>query len=104
MTEGLRTLGEKLGRGKDLSSSDQEKSALAKVEQLEQSWGKEFAQPLIEKRKDVDSGNPTVAELHIYNLQKDASSWVKNSTNALSVATIQSSKLSQHPATANDTS
>src|SRR5712671_3201145 len=34
MSEGLRILTEKLGRGKDLSSSDQEKSALAKVEQL----------------------------------------------------------------------
>jgi hypothetical protein len=53
------------------------------VEQLEQAWGKEFAQPLIEKRKDVDSGNATVAELQIYYLQKDASSWVKNSTDAL---------------------
>src|SRR5216684_787964 len=93
MTEGLRTLGEKLGRGKDLSSSDQEKSALAKVEQLEQSWGKEFAQPLVEKRKDVDSGNATVAELQIYYLQKDASSWVKNSTDALDVADVENRKL-----------
>src|SRR5260370_28233395 len=93
MTEGLRTLGEKLGRGKDLSSSDQEKSALAKVEQLEQSWGKEFAQPLVEKRKDVDSGNATVAELQIYYLQKDASSLVKNSTDALDVADIENRKL-----------
>jgi methyl-accepting chemotaxis protein len=93
MSEGLRTLNEKLGRGKDLSSSDQEKSALAKVEQLEQSWGKEFAQPLIEKRKDVDSGNATVAELQIYYLQKDASSWVKNSTDALDVADVENRKL-----------
>jgi methyl-accepting chemotaxis protein len=93
MSEGLRTLSEKLGRGKDLSSSDQEKSALAKVEQLEQSWGKEFAQPLIEKRKDVDSGNATVAELQIYYLQKDASSWVKNSTDALDVADTENRKL-----------
>ena len=53
------------------------------MEQLEQAWSKEFAQPLIEKRKDVDSGNATVAELQIYYLQKDASSWVKNSTDAL---------------------
>jgi methyl-accepting chemotaxis protein len=93
MNEGLRTLNEKLDRGKDLSSSDQEKAALAKVEQLEQSWGKEFAQPLIEKRKDVDSGNATVAELQIYYLQKDASSWVKNSTDALDVADLENRKV-----------
>ena len=32
------------------------------------------------------SGNATVAELQIYYLQKDASSWVKNSTDALDIA------------------
>src|SRR5579862_7725456 len=74
MNEGLRTLNEKLETGKNLANSEQVKSALSKVQQLEQSWAKEFAQPLIDKRRDVDSGNATVAELQIYYLQKDASS------------------------------
>ncbi len=86
MNEGLRILNEKLEDGKTKANADQVKSSLAKVQQLEQSWGKEFAQPLIEKRKDVDSGNATVAELQIYYLQKDASSWVKNSTDSLDIA------------------
>ena len=93
MSEGLRTLNEKLEQGKTLANSDQVKTALTKVQQLEQAWGKEFAQPLIEKRKDVDSGNATVAELQIYYLQKDASSWVKNSTEALDVADVENRKL-----------
>src|SRR5271170_6031782 len=93
MTEGLRTLADKLSQGKTLANSEQERTALTKVEQLEQSWGKEFAQPLIDKRKDVDSGNATVAELQIYYLQKDASSWVKNSTDALDVADGENRKL-----------
>src|SRR5579863_116096 len=93
MNEGMRTLGEKLGEGRSLADSEQERSALSKVEQLEQAWGKEFAQPLIDKRKDVDSGNATVAELQIYYLQKDASSWVKNSTDALDVADGENRKL-----------
>src|SRR6202521_1524754 len=93
MTEGLRILNEKLQQGKQLANSEQERAALTKVEQLEQSWGKEFAQPLIDKRKDVDSGNATVAELQIYYLQKDASSWVKNSTDALDVADLENRKL-----------
>src|SRR5580700_7146794 len=50
MNEGLSRLVEKLHQGRLLSNSDQEKSALDKVEQLEQAWGKEFAQPLINKR------------------------------------------------------
>jgi methyl-accepting chemotaxis protein len=93
MNEGLRLLGGRLQEGKSLSNSEQEKSALDKVLQLEQAWGKEFAQPLIDKRKDVDSGNATVAELQIYYLQKDASSWVKNSTEALDVADGENRKL-----------
>ncbi len=93
MNAGLRTLTEKLQLGKSLSNSDQEKAALDKVGQLEQAWGKEFAQPLVDKRKDVDSGNATVAELQIYYLQKDASSWVKNSTDALDVADAENRKL-----------
>jgi methyl-accepting chemotaxis protein len=93
MNDGLRTLNEKLDEGTKKASSDQVKTSLAKVQQLEQSWAKEFAQPLIEKRKDVDSGNATVAELQIYYLQKDASSWVKNSTDSLDVADGENRKL-----------
>ena len=86
MNEGLRTLSGKLQQGTALANSEQERTALSKVGELEQAWGKEFAQPLIDKRKDVDSGNATVAELQIYYLQKDASAWVKNLTDALDVA------------------
>src|SRR5580700_4711599 len=93
MNEGLRALNEKLEQGKTLASSDQVKNALAKLQQLEQAWGKEFAQPMIEKRKDVDSGNAIVAELQIYYLQKDASSWVRNSTDSLDVADGENRKL-----------
>ncbi len=93
MNDGLRLLNEKLEQGKALASSDQVKTSLNKVQQLEQSWAKEFSQPLIEKRKDVDSGNATVAELQIYYLQKDASSWVKNSTDSLDVAETENHKL-----------
>jgi len=93
MNEGLRILNEKLELGKSLAESDKVKTNLVKTQQLETSWGKEFAQPLIEKRKDVDSGNATVAELQIYYLQKDASGWVKNSTDALDEAEAENRKL-----------
>src|ERR1700752_2098378 len=46
MNEGLRTLNEKLNLALKMVASDQVKNALGKVQQLEQSWGKEFAQPL----------------------------------------------------------
>src|ERR1700680_2382643 len=47
MTEGLRTLNEKLGRGKNLANSDQVRTALAQEQQLGHAWSKDFAQPLI---------------------------------------------------------
>ncbi len=93
MNEGLRALNDKLEQAKNLAISDKVQSNLTKTQQLEQAWGKEFAQPLIDKRKDVDSGNATVAELQIYYLQKDASQWVKNSTDALDAAKSENDKL-----------
>ena len=63
------------------------------MQQLEQNWAKEFAQPLVDKRKDVDSGNATVAELQIFYLQKDASSWVKNTTEFLDAADKENNKI-----------
>src|ERR1700749_2417013 len=93
MTEGIRHLNDKLEKTQALAASETEKTSLEKVQQLEQNWAKEFAQPLVDKRKDVDSGNATVAELQIFYLQKDASSWVKNSTDALDVADGENRKL-----------
>ena len=93
MNEGIRLLSDKLEKTTSLAASDQEKTAFEKVQQLEQSWAKEFAQPLVDKRKDVDSGNATVAELQIFYLQKDASSWVKNSTEYLDVADRENKKI-----------
>src|SRR5262249_4196696 len=49
--------------------------------------------PLLQKRREVDAGNATVADLQIYYLQKDASSWVKTSTDALNLADGDTNKI-----------
>jgi methyl-accepting chemotaxis protein len=103
MNEGIRLLSEKLDKAHALASSDVQKTALTKVQELETNWGKDFAQPLVEKRKDVDSGNATVAELQIFYLQKDASSWVKNSTEALEVADHENRSILDARKQSNDT-
>src|SRR5271163_1681034 len=92
LNDGMRILQEQLLNGETLANSDQQKAALEKVQSTEQSWGKEFAAPLTEKRKDVDGGNATVAELQIFYLQKDASSWVKISTDTLALADQENTK------------
>jgi methyl-accepting chemotaxis protein len=93
MNEGLRALNDGLRKALSLAITDQQKTALEKVQQLEQSWATEFATPLLEKRKQVDAGNATVAELQIFYLQKDASSWVKNSTEHLDLVGQENKKI-----------
>jgi methyl-accepting chemotaxis protein len=93
MNDGIRVLNDALLDSQKQSNSDQQRSALDKVQKNEQSWATEFAAPLLEKRKEVDAGNATVADLQIFYLQKDASSWVKNSTDYLEVADTESKKV-----------
>jgi methyl-accepting chemotaxis protein len=93
LNDGGRILQESLRTAESLSNSEQQKDALEKVQTNEQNWGRDFATPLIEKRKDVDGGNATVAELQIFYLQKDASSWVKNATDHLDVADQENTKV-----------
>jgi methyl-accepting chemotaxis protein len=93
LNEGERILQEALQTAQGLSISEQQKDALTKVQSTEQAWAHEFATPLIDKRKDVDSGNATVAELQIFYLQKDASSWVKNATDFLAVVDQDNAKV-----------
>jgi methyl-accepting chemotaxis protein len=93
MNEGIRLLNDKLLAARNLAESEQQRTALEKVQQTEQSWAREFATPLVDKRRDVDSGNATVAELQIFYLQKDASSWVKTATDYLDVADQESHKV-----------
>jgi methyl-accepting chemotaxis protein len=93
LNDGGRILQESLRIAQSLSNSEQQKNALEKVQTNEQNWGREFSTPLIEKRKDVDGGNATVAELQIFYLQKDASSWVKNATDNLDIADQENAKV-----------
>ncbi len=93
MTEGERQLGDVLHKAEELANSDQQKALLEKVQQLEQSWGTDFANPMVEKRRQVDNGNATVAELQIFYLQKDPNSWVVRSSDLLDEADKQNNLL-----------
>src|SRR5215475_9205421 len=82
----VRDLKNDLEGARTLANSEQQKSAVDTVEKNESAWMSEFAQPMLEKRKQVDAGNATVADLQIYYLQKDGASTLKGSTDALDVA------------------
>ncbi len=86
MNDGVHQLNDSLQSSLKTAISDQQRSALESVQKNESAWVTEFAQPMLQKRREVDAGNATVADLQIYYLQKDASSWVKTSTDSLNVA------------------
>ena len=93
LNDGTHQLHQYLQDCMKLVSSDQQRSALQEVEKNETAWMAEFAQPLLQKRKEVDAGNATVADLQIYYLQKDAASWVKISTDSLNEADHDTSQI-----------
>jgi methyl-accepting chemotaxis protein len=93
MNDGVRRLSDALQRAEGLANNDQQRASLEKVQQFEQSWNVEFANPLAEKRRQVDSGNATVAELQIFYLQKDPNSWVSRSSDVLDQVDLLNLKL-----------
>src|SRR6185437_7963120 len=93
MNEGIHALAQRIRDTEGLAGSDQQRSSLEQVALSEQGWANEFANPLVKKRKDVDEGNATVAELQIFYLQKDSASWVKNATEYLDNVDHENSKL-----------
>jgi len=83
MADGEHQLSDALHHAQELATSTQQRSSLEKVQSSEQAWGNEFADPLVDKRRAVDSGNATVAELQIFYLQKGPNSWVTRSSDIL---------------------
>ena len=83
MNDGEHGLSNALRHAQELANSTQQRVSLEKVQGLEQAWGTDFANPLVDKRRAVDSGNATVAELQIFYLQKDPNSWVSRSSDVL---------------------
>src|SRR6202142_597111 len=83
MNDGVRQLDDNLQKSLKLASSERQRSDLDTTQKNESAWVTEFAQPMLQKRREVDAGNATVADLQIYYLQKDGPSWLKTSTDAL---------------------
>ncbi len=73
--------------------SEDHRTALVRLDEAEKQWEFDFARPLVEKRKLVDSGASTVAELQIYYLRLNPSLWMKTSTGFLDEGEAANSKL-----------
>ena len=86
MNDGQRLLTDALRHAVELAISDQQRAKLEKVQGLEQGWVSEFANPLVDRRRAVDGGNATVADLQIFYLQKDPNSWIQRPSDVLDEA------------------
>ena len=63
-----------------LGSSDRDMNDLmVKLREAEQEWKRSFADPMVEKRKQVDAGNTTVGELQVYYLTAEPEKWLEKS-------------------------
>jgi methyl-accepting chemotaxis protein len=83
LTEGMAKLQQQISKAADKSHNDQQKNNLQQLSQSEREWENNFARPLLDKRKQVDSGNATVSELQIQYLQLDPAAWTTKSTGHL---------------------
>ncbi|MFL6301590.1 MAG: methyl-accepting chemotaxis protein [Terriglobales bacterium] len=104
IADGDSRLLDRIDQFKDKVNTGQH-NALDKLQTAERDWMTNFANPVIEKRKQVDGGNATVAELQIFYLQQDPGTWleklntpldqvqksIKDSTDATSSATFLTS-------------
>ena len=82
--DGVAALQSKLRAAAKLAPEQQ--SSLEHAAQAEEDWHTNFAHALVEKRKAVDAGNASVADLQVYYLNLDPPSWIKKSTAPLEEA------------------
>jgi CHASE3 domain sensor protein len=73
---GVTQLNEAIQRT-EAEATELERTPLERLNEAEHDWNDHFARPLIDKRKQVDSGNGTVAELQIFYLQLNPTDWLK---------------------------
>ena len=88
LKRGISDLAETIQKSQARTSSTVLRSALGDVSASERDWSDHFAQPLINKRHKVDSGDATVADLQVDYLQLDPSSNVIRSGAILDQASM----------------
>src|SRR5690242_11286587 len=59
------------------NATDEERVPLDRLNEAQHDWVEQFARPLMQKRKEVDAGNATVAELQIFYLQRNPAEWMR---------------------------
>src|SRR5512146_2307408 len=69
--EGVRGMPDLFKAAEAKATSPQQQALFVRLREAEDKWGESFSRPLVEKRKAVEAGNATVAELQLYYAQLD---------------------------------
>jgi len=83
INNGLSRIQELASEAQRESISEKQNLALKSVVDSETKWFQNFATPLIEKRKQVDAGNATVAELQVFYITQDPGYWITKSSDII---------------------
>jgi methyl-accepting chemotaxis protein len=90
LREGMSKLMDSL-RLAESNSDDRQKAALNTLQAMETDWDTNFSQKMVEKRKQVDSGNATVADLQIAYLQLEPAKWMNKANVVIDQVELETS-------------
>jgi methyl-accepting chemotaxis protein len=92
LTRGEIELTDLFERSSKKTSSDDLRNTLREVEVIERSWTDNFSGPLVAKRRQVDAGDATVADLQVFYLHQTPGAWVTKSAAMLDEASNEIQK------------
>jgi methyl-accepting chemotaxis protein len=76
LRDGLAKLMDSLHQAQSKASDERQRAAFGQLQVMESDWDVNFSQKMVEKRKQVDNGNATVADLQIAYLQLEPQKWM----------------------------
>ena len=83
---GIQRVQSELREAQENALNEAQRASLARLNDSERDWEDNFMRPVIAKRKDVDDGKATVAELQIFYLQQNPDKWTRTAASYLDEA------------------
>jgi len=91
--DGVVKLQNELRAAEENSLNEAQRASLTRLHDSEREWEDSFLRPVVAKRKDVDNGKATVAELQIFYLQENPNQWTRTAAGYLDEAETATARL-----------
>ena len=83
---GIQRVQSQLRTAQDTALNEAQRTSLTRLNESERDWEDNFMRPVMAKRKDVDDGKATVADLQIFYLQQNPDKWTHTASSYLDEA------------------